>query len=201
MDAIRAALIAIVLIAGGCHATRTFVVHPALHVNHDRRVYLVVRVVKEEQFLSDPYQRIADLVFPSAPDASVKLVRLVEPGRDAQVKLALPDDQPFAVYALFSDPGDGWRVLVTPPLQSRYDVLLDRDRLVVRTPQQSRLAARTQEATAAQVSSASPPSLDTSSASAPSLDTPNAPSLDTPSVSQPSLAAPSAPASLPGLGQ
>lgn len=167
MDAIRAALIVAALVGAGCHATRTLVVRSAPHVNHDRRVYLVVRVVKEEQFLSDPYQHIAELVFPSAPDASVKLVRAIEPGRDAQVKLALPDDQPFAVYALFSDPGEAWKVLVTPPFSGRYEVLLERNRVAVVAREQGPVAARAGEATTLQAPSASPPSLEASSSPSP----------------------------------
>ena len=139
MDPIRAALMAckcsaLVLLASGClHPTRTLLVHPLAHANHQRRFYLVVRTLKEEEFVSDAYEHVAGLVFPSALDPSVKLVRLVAPGHDDQVELTLPAEQPFAVYALFTEPGETWKVLVTPPLVRRYHVVLDENRVTVRT--------------------------------------------------------------------
>jgi hypothetical protein len=134
MGTLRVALIALVVTASACAPTRTLVLHALPHVNGDRRFFLVVRALKEEsQFVSDAYPRIADLVFPSAPDPDVKLVRLMVPGRDERVRIELPGDRPFAIYALFTDPGDSWKVVLTPPLSRRYDVTLEGNRLSVRT--------------------------------------------------------------------
>ncbi len=130
MDTTRAALILCAL-AAGCAPTRTLLVHPAAHVNRDRRFYLVVRTLKEEEFVADSYQRIASLVFPTVPDASVKLVRLVSPGRDDKIDVTVPDDQPFAIYALFTDPSESWKVLLTPPLNTQFEVTLDGNRVTV----------------------------------------------------------------------
>ena len=133
MATLRLALMALTWALVGCaEAPRTLIVHPLAHTNHDRHFYLVVRALKEEEFVSDGYQKIASLVFPAAADPSVRLVRLVRPGRDDKLELALPDGQPYAVYALFTDPGDSWKVLLTPPLAPRYELLLDGNRLQVR---------------------------------------------------------------------
>ncbi len=136
MGTLRVALIALVAAAGGCSLAtrRTLVVDARAHANHDRSFYLVVRSLKSDEFLTDGYQRIAGLVFPSKPDPSVRLVRRVSPGRRDQVKLTLPDDQPFAVYALFTEPGEAWKVLVSAPLKSRYRVIVDDNRVAVDLP-------------------------------------------------------------------
>lgn len=133
MDTLRAALaLVVVAAAAGCHPTQTLIVHPLAHANGDRRFYLVVRALDDQQFVNDGYQHIAELVFPAAADPSVKLVRLVSPGHDDKVTLRLPGDQSFAVYALFTQPGESWKVLLTPPLASRYELVFDGNRVAVR---------------------------------------------------------------------
>jgi hypothetical protein len=133
MDTIRCSLIALVLCAVGCGpVTYTFVVHPSVHANQDRRFYLVVRALKEEEFVADEYGKIAGYVFPPATEKGVRAVRLVNPGQNDEVKVQLADDQPLAVYALFGDPGDPWKVLLTPPLHSRYELTIEGNRIVAR---------------------------------------------------------------------
>jgi hypothetical protein len=138
MDPIRAALIASVLTLSGCYST--LVVHTRTHANHDRRFYVVVRQVPQEQFASEPYQKIAEVVFSAAPDDNVtRAVRQVAPGRVTKLRVRvrellkpLDEQQPVAVYALVTEPGDAWKVLLTPPLLPRYDLDVDGDRLTVR---------------------------------------------------------------------
>jgi hypothetical protein len=133
MDIIRSTLIALIVSAAGCGpATYTLVVHPSVHANQDRRFYLVVRALKEEEFVADEYGKIAGYVFPPATEKGVRAVRLVAPGRNDEVKVQLADDQPLAVYALFGEPGDPWKVLLTPPLHSRYELNIEGNRLVAR---------------------------------------------------------------------
>ena len=138
MDPIRAALIASVLAWSGCYTT--LVVHTRTHANHDRRFYVVVRQVPEDQFASEPYQKIANLVFSAAPDDNVtRAVQQVAPGHVTKLTVRvrealkpLDKQQPVAVYALVTEPGEAWKVLLTPPLQTRYDLDVDGDRLTVR---------------------------------------------------------------------
>jgi hypothetical protein len=135
MDTLFAALVVLVAAASGCAGLlppRQLLVHPLAHVNGDRRFYLVVRALKDQDFVADDYQKIAEQVFAPTPDPSVRLVRLVSPGRDDKVLLTLPGDEPFAVYALFTEPGEPWKVLVTPPLAPVYELVLDGNRVTVR---------------------------------------------------------------------
>jgi hypothetical protein len=134
MDTLRLALVALVVVSGcaSLQPPRQLVVHPLAHVNRDRRFYLVVRAIKDQDFIADDYQKIAAQVFAPTRDPSVRLVRLVSPGRDDKVLLTLPDEEPFAVYALFTEPGEPWKVLVTPPLARIYELVLDDNRLTVR---------------------------------------------------------------------
>lgn len=172
MGPLRAALIALAAAAGGCAHTSTLVVRAAPHANHDRQFYLVVRTLQESEFVTDAYERIAALVFPTKPDPSVRLVRLVAPGKVDKVKLPLPVDQPFAVYALFTDPGAEWKALLTPPLAGRYEIDVDGNRVSVRGPASRRRAA---------------PALQAPSLATPSLAAPQAPSLPDTAVSAPEL--------------
>jgi hypothetical protein len=141
MGTLRVALIALCALGSGCSlwSTRTLVVHAHADANRDRRFYLVVRTLKEEEFVSDGYQRIAGLVFPAKADPSVRLVHQVAPGRDEEVKVSLPGDQPFAVYALFTEPGEEWKVLLPPPLATRYQVSVEGNRVSVSAPARSAL--------------------------------------------------------------
>jgi intracellular growth IglE-like protein len=139
MDPIRAALIACVVALSGCYST--LVLHTQKHANDDRRFYVVVRQVPEAQFQSEPYQKIADIVFPTAPDDSTRAVQLVAPGRVTTLRVRvrellkpLDKQQSVAVYALVSEPGEAWKVLLTPPLLPRYDFDVVGNRLMVRAP-------------------------------------------------------------------
>jgi hypothetical protein len=136
MVALRVALIVVVVaLSGGCQNRRTLVVHPSAQSNHHRRFYLVVRALKDDQeFIGDGYQRIAEMVFAQQRDPSVKLVKLVKPGRDAKLQLTVPGDQSFGVYALFTEPSESWRAQVVAPLKGRYDVYVEGNRVSVRGP-------------------------------------------------------------------
>jgi intracellular growth IglE-like protein len=154
VDAIRTALILAVVTTAGCLSsatTCTLVVHPRRQANQGRRFFLVVRALQGQEFITDGYQRIADLVFPAAPpDPSVKLVRLVLPGRDDTVKITLHENQPLGVYALFTEPGESWKTMVEAPLKARYDVVVDGNRVAVKVPSSGALepAKKPQGATA-----------------------------------------------------
>ena len=138
MDPIRAALtLCVVALSSGCYST--LVLHTQKHANDDRRFYVVVRQVPEAQFASEPYEKIADAVFPAVPDESTRAVRWVTPGRVTRVsvrvrELLKPVDQqrPVAVYALVTSPGEAWKVLLTPPLLPRYDFDVVGNRLMLR---------------------------------------------------------------------
>lgn len=162
--------VAALALATGCApAKQTLVLHSGLHANHDCRFYVVVRALKEQEFAADGYQRIAALVYPTTPDPSVKLLRLVSPGHDEKLVVTVAPGQAIGVYALLLDPGDAWKALVLPPLDERYDLVVDGNQLQLRPPKRPRKPAAA-PVTADAVDGAPPvaPSLPSAASSSPS---------------------------------
>lgn len=116
-----ALLLGLGLLAAGCaHDMRTVVIRPGPQANAGRRFFVMVRTVKEKDFLQDGYGKVAGMIFPESGDPSIKKVQLVWPGQKAQLVVKIPKKDAFAVYGLFTHPGDPWKLLFTPPLKDEY---------------------------------------------------------------------------------
>jgi hypothetical protein len=149
VPALRISLwIVIALVTGCAHGKgkiqpRTLVIHTTAKVNQGRHFYLLVRSVNEGEFLSDGYQKIAGMVLPASKDPTVLAVAVVWPADTQKIVVKLPDDGSFAIYALFTSPGDPWKVLLPAPLRRDYEFDLD-DGHIVATPRpgEAKTAAR-----------------------------------------------------------
>jgi hypothetical protein len=94
--------------------------------NLGRPFYVVVREVDESQFLTQTYSSLARSTFPKSDDETTRAVHFATPGKREQVVVEVPEDKAFAIYALFTSPGDPWKVLLPPPLERSYHFVLDR---------------------------------------------------------------------------
>lgn len=122
----KALLVAVLLVAGACAPKpRNIVIRSGQDANQGRHFVVLVRQVDEKEFFLDTYRKIAAMAFPAAKDATVLQMGMVWPGRAEKLTVTLPGDQPFAVYALFTSPGEPWKLFVTPPLAKDYEFLIE----------------------------------------------------------------------------
>lgn len=90
----------------------TLSITPAADANDALPFYMMARTVKEQAYLVEPYQSVADRVM--KPDDSVLETWVVHPGRPQVVNLKLPKDGRLAIYALFSRSNGTWKTLLPP---------------------------------------------------------------------------------------
>ncbi len=134
---LRLALLALALSAfaacGGV-PTRTLVFHPAPDVNQGRIFYVLVRTTDEKEFFADSYQKIAALAFPAAKDPSVLALAVVYPGKSEKLEVKVANEQPFAIYMLFTTPGEPWKLLLSAPLEKEYEFMMEGNRVFLEKP-------------------------------------------------------------------
>ena len=70
----------------------TFYVDPSPQLNNGRIAYMMIRNVKERQFLDDGYASVAGKAFPSNDDSSLLVARAIYPGRKQMVKVKGPEN-------------------------------------------------------------------------------------------------------------
>lgn len=85
---------------------------------------MMIRNVKERQFLDEGYASVAGKAFPSTDDPSLLAARAIYPGRKQMVKVKGPEKDQVAIYVMFSDPGSNWRSLLETPLEEAYEIKL-----------------------------------------------------------------------------
>ena len=133
----RVLLALMVVLLGGCGATiREVNLHPTPRANQGRPFYVMVRAATEKDFFTDHYQKVASLVFPVSEDATILATALLWPGHGHKLKVKVPAKKSFAIYVLFTNPGDPWKLLLAPPLKEEYHFVLDEGRIVQRRPQE-----------------------------------------------------------------
>jgi hypothetical protein len=82
--------------------------------------YYLVRTSKEGEFLAETYSEAAARIVTEKPDPSVKGVVFAQPGRVQESTIEVEEDGSFAVFALFTTPGEPWKLLVSGPLYGAY---------------------------------------------------------------------------------
>ncbi len=133
----RALLLLTAVLVGGCGSTiREINLHPTPRANQGRPFYVMVRAATEKDFFADHYQKVAGMVFPVSEDPTILATTLVWPGRHQKFKVKVEHKKSFAVYVLYTSPGDPWKVLLAPPLREEYHFVLDGARIVQRKPQE-----------------------------------------------------------------
>lgn len=93
--------------------------------NQGRHFVLLIRKVSEAEFFTDSYTKISGLVFPAVEDPSVLLVRVMYPGQRAKLRVSVAEDQPIAVYGMFAEPGQSWKMLLSAPQERAYAFVVE----------------------------------------------------------------------------
>lgn len=93
----------------------TLSISPEADANGALPFYMMARTVKEQTYLVEPYQSVADHVM--TPDASVIKTWVMHPGQHQIINLELPKKGRLAIYAMFSQTAGNWRTLlpINPP--------------------------------------------------------------------------------------
>ncbi len=123
-----ALLFATMLLGVGCGSkastTRTLTLNLArTGVNDGRTFYVIARATDQASFMSDSYEKIADLVKGKSSD--ILGMQLIWPKQNQVLKFKVPTDQAVAVYCLFTTPNSDWKILLNPPLKNRYVLNLE----------------------------------------------------------------------------
>lgn len=126
--------LALIMVAGclcGCggkkalsHSRVTFTVTPEPGINDAQPFYVVIREVNKKSFLMENYDKIADSVYADPPDKSLLGSQVILPGKTEVIKVAIPSESDIGIYALFTRPGENWKIMITKPLGSKYDIVV-----------------------------------------------------------------------------
>lgn len=104
---------------------RTLYLYTGESANSGKPFYVVVRAVAEADFLAESYRDIGAKIVPDAEDTSVRAVSFTQPGRDQKLVVEMEEEAFLAVYAMYTNPGEPWKVLIAPPLGRKYAIQLD----------------------------------------------------------------------------
>lgn len=95
---------------------------PSADANLGRSFYVVVRSVTDQEFVTDQYDPVANLVFSKEPSPSVLKAFAVVPGRPTSVRVPNDAKKQIAVYCLLTDPGESWKIRFPQPVLRTYKV-------------------------------------------------------------------------------
>jgi len=129
-------IIVIAACIGGCGKKRipppqiTFTIKSNEDTNQGRLFYVAIRSVNSNQFLIETYQSAASMIYTDPPDPSVLARQMILPGEKQKIKVVKPDQNQVGLYFFFTDPGDPWRVMIEQPLDDKYKIALDKNRIV-----------------------------------------------------------------------
>ncbi len=100
-------------------------------VNGGQPVYLLIRTINGPEFVTDDYQTIVDFFNESPLNNTVISTDFIIPGGTKKITVKKPDDRDIAVYCMFTNPEDQWKVLIQKPLEKKYVIRLDNNALLV----------------------------------------------------------------------
>lgn len=107
-----------------------FTVKSKADTNEGQPFYVAIRVVSEKQFLTESYQEVVSIIFKDPPDASVLAAKAIVPGQKEKVSIVKPDTNVLGIYCFFTQPGEPWKVKLSQPLDDKYEVVLEDNRIV-----------------------------------------------------------------------
>lgn len=123
-----------VLFAGlcGCAKNRMSIkVLSEFNANDKQPVCIVIRSVNYNNFLTESYQDIAEMVYADPPNPSVIASHIILPGTKEKIEIEIPPKELVGVYCLFKDP-DIWRIILRRPFDSKYSIVLEQNRIVLK---------------------------------------------------------------------
>ena len=125
----RAALVAAAVLAGCSSNKLKIEVSSSAETNEGRPFYTVIRQVEQATYVTDSYEAVAAKVFANPPDPSVLRSEVIYPGQTAELTVTKPEVLPIAVYFLFSQPGERWKMSKVQPLPSSIDIELEKNQI------------------------------------------------------------------------
>ena len=129
-------LLALLGAAAGCASTKTHTPHITFFIqaddsaNNEQPFYILFRSVSERNFLTESYQQVAGLVFANTSDENILGRQVIMPGNKREIIVEEPLKDPVGVYCLFTKPSDQWKILLKKPLASKYDIRLEKNRIL-----------------------------------------------------------------------
>jgi hypothetical protein len=121
------ALVSLVSLFGlGCSSAPevTVEVTSTAETNGGRPFYAVTRSVEQTTYITDTYEGIAARIFATPPDPTILKAEVIYPGVPATWTVEQPEGLSVGVYFMFTDPGDGWKIVRSPPLPTTIEVEL-----------------------------------------------------------------------------
>ena len=85
-------------------------------------MYLMVRAVDGQTFISENYDAVSKRVFSYPADEDVLSKHVVFPGETMSVRLPPKETGDIGVYFMFTTPGQKWRFTLQQPLSDDVDV-------------------------------------------------------------------------------
>lgn len=124
-DVARRLLLAVfaVLALSACQSSLRVGVQSTVNMNDGKPLYLVVRSVSGNSFLSEDYDAVAQKVFSFPRDESILYRESIFPGNATEFTIDRPEEGDIAIYVFYTKPGENWRVALRKPLPS--DVLIE----------------------------------------------------------------------------
>lgn len=122
------------LIAGlcGCASNSMSIkIQSEFNANDNQPVAIVIRSVNYNNFLTESYQDIAEMVYADPPNPSVITSRIMLPGTKEKIEIEIPPKELVGIYCLFKEP-DIWRIMLRRPFDSYYSIVLEHNSIVLK---------------------------------------------------------------------
>lgn len=116
----------------GCASNRMSIkIQSEFNVNDKQPVAILIRSVNYNNFLTESYQDIAEMVYADPPNPSVIASRIILPGTKEKIEIEIPPKELVGVYCLFKEP-DIWRIILRRPFDSKYSIVLEHNRIALK---------------------------------------------------------------------
>ena len=114
------------LLGVGCSSAPevTVEITSTAETNGGRPFYAVIRAVEQAIYITDSYEGIAGMIFANPRDPSILRAEVVYPGVPSEWTVEQPEGLSVGVYFMFTDPGDGWKIIRSAPLPTTIEVEL-----------------------------------------------------------------------------
>ena len=106
---------------------------PYKNANLGEPFYIAIYSTNREQFLTTSYFDITSKVFKTNQNKNLLTFQLILPGKNKKISIYTQKDNSLGVYALFTHPSDQWKVLLVKPLKEKYNIILKKNSIVLKT--------------------------------------------------------------------
>ncbi|MCG8472678.1 MAG: hypothetical protein MI742_12620 [Desulfobacterales bacterium] len=127
-------VIVLLLLAGGvgCGKKKMVSLHiiPDANANDGRPLYVMVREVNKNTFLTEYYDQVASMLHAENRDEALLGWSLILPGKRKEFQIPRPKEADLAVYGMFTDPGSNWKMRIQVPFKKKYTIKVQGNNLV-----------------------------------------------------------------------